>query len=118
MMNLMFNQTTGILERDFCKAHFDARENIGWELHSVAPMLFKETNFFGDPALEFHFPNISYPPWDINKDGRVNYLDASLLISHYGQTGTPGWIPEDIVADGDIQYLDMSSLVHHYGESY
>jgi hypothetical protein len=55
MASLMFNETRGITELCFAKAHFDSRENIGWELHSVAPMIFKETNFFGDPALDFHF---------------------------------------------------------------
>jgi len=61
--------------------------------------------------------NESYA-WDINGDGTVNYLDTSSLVSHYSQTGTPGWIPEDINDDGVVGYLDVSSLVTHYGETY
>jgi len=59
-----------------------------------------------------------FPSWDINQDGVVNYLDVSSLVSHYGQSGTPSWIPEDINDDGVVNYLDVSSLVSHYGESY
>ena len=56
--------------------------------------------------------------WDINRDKTVNYLDASSLTSHYGETGTPSWIRDDIIIDGVINYLDASSLTSHYGESY
>ena len=62
--------------------------------------------------------NVSYPSWDINQDGVVNYLDISALVSHYGQSGAPGWIPEDINDDGNVNYLDVSALVSHYGETY
>jgi len=61
---------------------------------------------------------LMYPPWDINQDGNVNYLDISALVSNYGLSGAPGWIPEDINNDGTVNYLDVSSLVSHYGESY
>jgi len=212
MFDLMFNSGS---ERCFAKAHDQARENIGWELHSVAPMIVKETNYFGDPALEFNWYEIepesqspvfsneypsngtinintslnwqidiedestfdvniscsngqwaiwdnqtnntfsleltalenntyyivtvwaqdeennteeqwftfrtrpeTYPVYDINEDGYTNYLDISLLVSNYGESGAPGWIPEDINDDGTINYLDISSLISHYGESY
>jgi len=59
-----------------------------------------------------------YPKWDITEDGCTNYLDISALVSHYGESGVPDWIPEDIIEDGIINYLDVSSLVSHYGESY
>jgi hypothetical protein len=56
MIGMMFNETYGYLERCFAKAHNDARENIGVGWHPVCPMIVKETNFFGDPALDFNFP--------------------------------------------------------------
>lgn len=49
----MFNKTRGILEKNYCKAHSDALESIGWQLHSVSPMIVKSENFFGDPAWEY-----------------------------------------------------------------
>jgi len=214
MFNLMFNQTTAVLEPIFSKAHYDARENVGWELHSVAPMIFKQTNFLGDPSLEFNWyeeppvPPIisnpspangtincnlaldwnitiedpkgynftlnlscsngqwaywnttngtyglavtslenntwytmtvianntegaqveewfnfrtkpeSYPPWDFNEDGWTNYLDVSILVEAYGDTGPPGWIPSDLNSDGLVNYLDASIIIDHYGETY
>lgn len=73
---------------------------------------------YGDLTFSLYAPLPSFPPWDINQDGVVNYLDVSNLVSHYGETGTPDWIPEDINDDGTVNYLDVSSLVSHYGESY
>lgn len=44
---------------------------------------------------------------DVNIDGRVNVLDMILVGQHWGETGTPGWIPEDANPDGTINVLDM-----------
>jgi len=50
----MFNQTLGNQTLNFCKAHQDARENTGHTLYDgVWAMIYKETNFFGDPALDW-----------------------------------------------------------------
>ena len=48
--------------------------------------------------------NVEYfgPIQDINHDGIINYLDVSSLVSHYGETGDPGWIRDDIIVDGDV----------------
>jgi hypothetical protein len=64
--------------------------------------------------------NVSYefPPWDLNQDGYVNYLDASIFVSSYLDTGPSGWIMADINDDGIVNYLDASILVSHYGEVY
>lgn len=56
--------------------------------------------------------------WDILRDAVINYLDASSLTGHYGETGDIGWIRDDIIEDGVVNYLDASSLTSHYGESY
>ncbi len=60
----------------------------------------------------------TYPTYDINEDGFINYLDLSLLIITYGSSGPPGWIPEDVNGDGIINYLDLSTMILHYGETY
>jgi hypothetical protein len=66
----------------------------------------------------YTFDTLEFPLWDINQDGVVNYVDISAFANHYGETGTPGWIPEDVNLDGTINYLDASILITHYGESY
>jgi len=67
------------------------------------------------PTYTFH---TSKAP-DINEDRTVNYLDVSLLVSHYGESvsppGSKGW---DINSDGDTNYLDVSALVTAYGDNY
>ena len=67
------------------------------------------------PVFPFH---TSMAP-DINEDRTVNYLDVSLLVSHYAEAvsppGSSGW---DINNDGNTNYLDVSSLVSAYGDSY
>jgi hypothetical protein len=60
----------------------------------------------------FHTSNA----WDINEDGAVDPLDVSLLVTHYGETLTPGSQGWDINEDGDVGALDVSGLVTHYGE--
>ena len=48
--------------------------------------------------------------YDVNGDGIVDYEDLRCIDDHYGETGTPGWIPEDVNKDGIINVLD-STLV-------
>ena len=43
----------------------------------------------------------------MNGDGHVNVLDMIRVGQHFGETGTPGWIPEDVKQDGEINVLDM-----------
>jgi hypothetical protein len=57
--------------------------------------------------------------WDCNEDKNVTYLDVSILVADYFESGyLPGEISADIIEDGIVNYLDVSSLVSHYGESY
>ncbi len=55
------------------------------------------------------------PLEDINHDGDIDYLDASSLVSHYGEEGGIGWIRDDINDDGGVDYLDASRLANKYG---
>ena len=57
-------------------------------------------------------------PSDINEDRTVNYLDVSLLVTHYLDSltaGSQGW---DIVEDGTVNYLDISMMVSDYLDVY
>jgi len=53
------------------------------------------------------------PPWDINKDGRVNIRDISILVGHYNELCSPG-DPWDVRIDGIVDALDISLVVVHY----
>lgn len=57
---------------------------------------------------------ITYPPWDLNKDNRTNILDLILLVQHWGETGSPCWIPADVNCDGVINILDMVLVGQHW----
>jgi len=61
-----------------------------------------DTNF--DPTLGYAYHT---PAEDVNGDGRVNVLDMIRIGMHWGETGSPGWIPEDVKQDGVIDVLDM-----------
>jgi hypothetical protein len=51
---------------------------------------------------------------DINNDGHVNVLDMVLIGQHWGQTGSPGWVPEDVKKDGVTNVLDMIIVGQHW----
>jgi len=57
--------------------------------------------------------------YDLVPDGVINYLDVSMLVSHYlDSVDPPGSEQWDINGDGVVNYLDISTLVAHYSESY
>jgi hypothetical protein len=58
------------------------------------------------------------PVWDINHDGIIDVLDASLLSGAYGSSGEPGWKREDIDKDGYVGVKDVSLLVNNYGKTW
>ena len=51
---------------------------------------------------------------DVNGDGHVNVQDLVRVGQHFGQTGTPGWIPEDVKVDGVINVQDMVVIGQHW----
>lgn len=70
MFNQMFNVSNTLI---FCEAHNDAREIYGHPNDSVFGMIVKETNFFGDPAMEYQwYPEAGNPPQFINVSGGNN----------------------------------------------
>lgn len=78
---------------------------------SISPIAMSD-----DPIDEFYIFIKHYgPPEDINEDGEVEMLDASLLVSNWGESGIPGWTREDINGNGEIEMLDASRLVAKWG---
>jgi len=58
MMRQMFNDSFGAHNMTFCAAHATARELQGYSTaDGVWAMIFKETNFMGDPALDWVWYN-------------------------------------------------------------
>ena len=56
-------------------------------------------------------------PEDINQDGVVSLLDFSILVSKFGQTGTPTVLGRsDINVDGVVNLQDFSLLVSKFGQ--
>jgi len=58
------------------------------------------------------------PNWDVNQDGICDANDNSLVSSHYGETGAPGWIREDVDNNGQIQVFDLVLISINYGETW
>lgn len=48
---------------------------------------------------------------DLNNDGNVNIQDLSILLTHYGQSGTG-----DLNNDGTVNIVDLSILMSNYGK--
>ena len=72
--------------------------------------------------LAQYFPiNNSLNPADLtNEDDepgdQVNEADYNVLLSDFGKTGSPGWIPADINDDGVVDEEDYNMLVGAFGE--
>lgn len=48
-------------------------------------------------------------------DGRVNILDYTLLLQHFGETGTVGFHPADIIQNGAVDIFDYNRLLQDLG---
>ena len=82
MMSAMFNTTRGLNEPTFCVAHDIARENQGSvTADGVWAMIFKETNFIGDPALDYQW----YTGWR-KQDDMVVSVNSTEGIEEYNAT--------------------------------
>ncbi len=59
------------------------------------------------------------PPWDVNKDGRVDILDLVLVAQNIGESSTSGTaINPDVNGDGVINIADLVLVSQHFGEVY
>jgi len=59
--------------------------------------------------------NFVYSPYDMNNDKTVNVQDLVSIATHYGETGTSGWIKQDVNKDGKISVIDMVIVSTHWG---
>lgn len=58
------------------------------------------------------------PAWDLNGDGLCNIGDVVRIGLRWGESGTPGWIPEDLNIDGVINIGDVVVVGLHWGETW
>jgi hypothetical protein len=58
------------------------------------------------------------PDWDLNGDHICNIGDVVVIGLKWGQTGTPGWIPEDVNNDGTVNIGDVVVIGLHWGEAW
>jgi len=71
----------------------------------------------GLPVL-LQIPSVSaaVPDYDVNSDGLCNIMDFILIVSHFRESGSPGWIREDVDKNGIINLFDIISVSHNYGK--
>ncbi len=55
-------------------------------------------------------------PGDLDCDGYVDDSDYNTLVSHFGETGTPGFTPSDIDKSGEVDIFDYNILVTNWTE--
>jgi hypothetical protein len=55
-------------------------------------------------------------PGDANRDGRVDINDLTIVLAHYGQTGTT-WSQGEFTGDGTVDINDLTIVLAHYGQS-
>jgi hypothetical protein len=61
---------------------------------------------------------VTYPRWDINADGIVNFVDLTILSAHWLETTTPPYPAYDINEDGTVNFVDLTILSAHWLEVY
>ena len=62
--------------------------------------------------------NFTVPSWDLNGDHVCNIGDVVKIGLCWGQTGSPGWIPEDVNNDGIIDIGDVVVIGLHWGQTW
>ncbi len=55
-------------------------------------------------------------PGDANEDGTVDINDLTIVLAHYGQTGTT-WTQGEFTGDGTVDINDLTIVLAHYGQS-
>ena len=59
----------------------------------------------------------SFAPGDVNKDGKVDATDLSMLISDFGKSGTDITNSgSDVNGDGKVDATDLSMLIANFGK--
>jgi hypothetical protein len=55
-------------------------------------------------------------PGDANLDGRVDVNDLTIVLSHFGQTGT-SWAQGEFTGDGTVDINDLTIVLSHFGQT-
>ena len=55
-------------------------------------------------------------PGDANHDGKVDINDLTIVLAHYGQTGTT-WSQGEFTGDGTVDINDLTIVLAHYGRA-
>jgi hypothetical protein len=55
-------------------------------------------------------------PGDANEDGKVDINDLTIVLAHYGQSGTT-WSQGEFTGDGTVDINDLTIVLAHYGQS-
>ncbi len=53
---------------------------------------------------------------DANGDGKVDINDLTIVLAHYGQTGTT-WAQGEFTGDGTVDINDLTIVLAHYGQT-
>ena len=111
MFSIMFNDTRGINNITFCEAHDQARELQGSTTSDgVWAMIFKETNFFGDPALDYKFYDTT---WGTQGDSDISIIDISNQLNNsFIYTANPSfnWTIDVNASEYNLQIANDSAF--------
>jgi hypothetical protein len=55
-------------------------------------------------------------PGDANFDGKVDVNDLTIVLAHYGQTGTT-WSQGEFTGSGTVDVNDLTIVLAHYGQT-
>ena len=55
-------------------------------------------------------------PGDANLDGKVDINDLTIVLAHYGQTGTT-WTDGEFTGDGKVDINDLTIVLAHYSRT-
>jgi len=70
-------------------------------------------------VTSYHTIAASFAPvWDLNNDHSCDASDVVKIGLRWGQTGTPGWVPEDLNNDGTINICDVVVVGLSWGQSW
>jgi hypothetical protein len=77
------------------------------------------TNVTANHTISASFAaDLASPDWNLNGDNVINIGDVVVVGLKWGQTGTPGWIPEDVNNDGTVNIGDVVVIGLHWGETW
>lgn len=88
--------------------------NFNWRLNSIPPNTQAFVHFVnsaGAVAFQADHPiSTSTNPADLDKNGQVNVIDLSILLSNFGTTNTIA----DINKDGTVNVVDLSMFLSNF----